>query len=639
LHSPAASRILRFGAFEADLHTRELRKQGMQIKLQEQPFQVLEFLLEHPGEIVTREQLRQKLWPADTFVDVDNSVNAAINRLREALGDSAESPRFVETLPRRGYRFVAPVTEVKSAEGEVTDAQPDVVWPDRRSRTQSSRGKLVLVGISAVLVVASVWGWQKWRTRVSAMQAPAHITSLAVLPLANLSGDPSQEYFADGMTDELITELAKLGEVQVISRGSVVRFKNSTIPVPDIARQLGADAVLEGSVVQVGNRARITVQLIRATTDRHMWAESYERDLKDVLLLQREIAVDVGRQISARIAEPRLLNGAHLRQIDPAAHEDYLKGLYYRNKGTPASVSKALAYFTKASTTSPFYPEAHAGVAQCYLALGGWYAVQERDEALSRARAAVSEALRQDEQLAEAHVSLGLLRQEYEWDWTNAEKEFRRAIELNPSYAEAHLQLAKLLLLVGRPDEAPVEVEKAKNADPLNLVDVAVGAWILGDSGHHDEAIRRVRAVVEMDPNVSQTHFLWGRIYMDSGQLGEASSEFRTAIRMSPSFGKYKAHLAFVLARSGDRQGARKLLDELLRSHNIVSFDVGLVLAGLGEQERALDWVEKAYQERSIELIYLRLLAAPNIYERAFYPFRSNPRFKALLKNMNYSEL
>ena len=562
----------------------------------------------------------------DLFID--------LKRLQQTLQLKAASER--NTSPDR----IVPLT----AGGSAAVSASEAIGASTRASSAEyivaqvrSYKRAILVSLSLLLLIAAGTLLYARRIRQTAAPSQPEIKSLAVLPLENLSGDPSQEYFADGMTDELITELAKLGDVQVISRGSVMRFKNSTTPVPEIARQLAADAVLTGSVMRAGDRARITVQLIHAATDRHLWAESYERNLKDVLVLQRDIAFNVGQQISTRVAgQPRLAGKG--RQIDPAAHEAYLKGLYYSNKATPESKSKALDYFTEATRISPFYPEAHANIAGCYLDLGGWYAVKERDEALAKARAAVTEALRQDEALAEAHVVLGWLSEEYEWDWSAADREFRRAVQLNPSYATAHLSLARHLLLVGRLDEVPVEVERARSADPLSLTDVGHGAWILEYSGQHQEAIDRMKTVVQMDPNIPVTQFQFGLVYMDGGELDKAAEQFRNAIQMYPAFGKFKAHLAFVLARSGDHQQARKLLDELMQAKNIVSFDVGLVMAGLGEQERAIDWLEKAYQERSMEMVHLRVLATPNVYERPFYFLRSNPRFKELLRKMNFSE-
>jgi TolB-like protein/DNA-binding winged helix-turn-helix (wHTH) protein len=305
VHPPTATRVLRFGAFEADLHGRELRKQGMHIKLQEQPFQVLAFLLEHAGEIVTRDQLRQKLWPADTFVDVDNGINAIINRLREVLGDSAESPRFVETLPRRGYRFIAPVTEVKGTEGGsaaedtnlATPARPDELQAKSAFKARWSLRRLAVTsGLVVALMAASVWAWQRWRERTPQLQSLPHITSLAVLPLANLSGDPSQDYLADGMTDELTTDLARISSLRVISESSAMRYRGTHQSLRQISQELDVDAVVEGSIARSGDHVRVTAQLIDAKRDRHLWAQSYDRQASDVLGLQRDLSRAIASQ-------------------------------------------------------------------------------------------------------------------------------------------------------------------------------------------------------------------------------------------------------------------------------------------------------------------------------------------------------
>ena len=621
-HAASGTRYC-FDEFEIDPANRILLRDGKPVPLTGKVFDILLVFAENPGRLLEKDELLEKVWHSE-FVEEGNLARN-VSTLRKALGDEGKERKYITTVQGRGYRFLADV-EVGDVAREIPETPAlGAAW---------YRGRPVLIAIPLVLLAVLAFSWYLQRP---GYWSQPEIKSLAVLPLDNLSGDPSQEYFADGMTETLITDIAKLGDFQVISRGSVMRYKNSDIPIPEISRQLGVDGVITGSVMRVGDRARITVQLIHAATDRHLWAETYERDLRDVLALQRDIALSVGRQISARaVGQQRV--GAPKRQIEPDAYEAYLKGLYYSNKRTPESQTKALDYYLEAVRLSPFYPEAHASLAMCYIALGGWYAVKDRDESLEKARVGVAEALQQDEGLAEAHVALGYLKQEYEWDWAAAEREFRRAIELNPSYAAAHRALARQLLLVGRLDEVPAEVERARSADPLSLSDVGVGAWILDKSGHHQQAVDRMKAVVQMDPNIPVTQFLFGLVYMDGGELDLAVDQFRTAIGLYPSFGKFKAHLAFVLARSGDKQEARKVLDELLRSRNIVSFDVGLVMAGLGEEEQAIDWLEKAYQERSIEMIYLRVLATPGAYERPFYFLRNNPRFKELLRRMNYSE-
>ncbi len=664
-----SERLHLFGEYTLDTARECLLRGGEPVHLRPQSYEVLRYLAEHRGHLVSKDRLIEEVWRGRAVTD--GSLGKCIEDVRQALGEAAA--RCVRTVRGRGYildtedcgaprgqteevevvrvfveeeeaaeaegagRKVIPAGAARAALAGLASPTPNIGRFAGAPKRHRGAALSALALASAAALVAAVVLVRRPDERQAVPVAAAEIRTVAVLPLANLSGDPAQEYFADGMTDELITEIAKLGDVQVISRGSVMRFKNSTTPVPEIARQLGADAVLTGSVVRDGDRARITVQLIHAATDRHLWAESYERDLRDVLFLQRDIALNVGQQISARVAGQQRL-AARGRQIDPAAHEAYLKGLFYSNKSTPESITKGLDYFTEATRISPFYPEAHANIAYCYLWLGGWYAVKERDEALAKARAAVTEALREDDTLAEAHAALGYLSQDYEWDWGAAECEFRRAIELNPSYARAHYELARHLLLVGRLDEVPAEVERARSADPLSLPTVGRGAWILEYAGHHQEAVDRIRTVVQMDPNVPVSQFLYGLVHMNSGELDQAADQFRTAIRLYPAFGKFKAHLAFIQARLGDKQQARRLLDELQQSHNIVSFDVALVMAGLGEEERAIDWMEKAYRERSNEMVYLRVMAAPNAYERPFYTLRTNPRFKELLRRMNFSE-
>jgi len=623
---------------QIDLRRYELTFRERPVRLEKLPFELLILLAEHQGELVSRNEIQKRLWGDDVFVETDKNINVAIRKIRQALGDDPDVPRLVQTLVGRGYRLIAPV-HIIPKEG-ISDGSPTARATGIAPRSAFLSGNaarlwLAVIAITAVLLIMA----GMWRERAARARAVEGIHTLAVLPLENLSGDASQEYFADGMTDELITEVAKLGDLQVISRSSAMRFKKGARSIPEIGRQLSADAVLEGSVVRAGDRVRITVQLIRAPTDHHLWAESYERDLKDVLFLQRDIATDVGRQIHARFGarQPGLTSQA--RQIDPAAYEAFLKGLFYLNKLTPESAKQGLDYLNQAVRTSPFYPEAHANLAHCYSLLGGWLAVLPREEALAEANAEVREALQQDETLPMAHAMLASLKEQYDWDWATAEREFRRAIELNPSYADAHGSYARFLVLTGRVDEAPTEVERARSLDPLAFGDVALGAWILEYSGHHQQARERMQTVLEMEPNSAHLHFMHGLVCMDGGELEEAAREFRTAIRMYPSFGKYKAHLAFVLARSGRRDEARRILDELLREHNVVSFDVGLICAGLGENDIAIDWIEKAYQERSIELIHLRVLATPNTYERPFYSLRFKPRFQSLLRKMNFAAL
>jgi TolB-like protein/DNA-binding winged helix-turn-helix (wHTH) protein/lipoprotein NlpI len=480
VHSPVTARVLRFGVFEADLQARELRKQGMQIKLQEQPFQVLAFLLEHSGEIVTREQLRQRLWPADTFVDVDNSVNAAINRLREALGDSAESPRFVETLPRRGYRFVAPVTEVKSAEGGSSASEDiDPAIPERRKEFRSegrfkARGSLaklsLVLALFVVLVAALLWVWQKWRTRLSARQDPPHITSLVVLPLTNLSGDSSQDYFADGMTDELTTDLARISSLRVISETSAMRYRGTHATLRQIAQELDVDAVVEGSVARSGDQVRITAQLIDAKNDRHLWAQSYDRQGVDVLGLQRDVARAIASQVHLSLtpAEARRLEALPTR--DPQAYDAYLRAKYRLESARRPEIDPetAITEAEQAVALDPDFAEAYVVLAQaCFYKIFDWAGGKEYDE---KAFVALGKALALNPNLAEAYAIRGALyyTRFHNFDIASAVADYRRAIALNPNVAEAHHNLGAELTHVGLHDQAVEEFQTTLRLDPRN---------------------------------------------------------------------------------------------------------------------------------------------------------------------------
>jgi TolB-like protein/DNA-binding winged helix-turn-helix (wHTH) protein len=479
MHTPAATRVLRFGAFEADLHARELRKQGMHIKLQEQPFQVLAFLLEHAGEIVTREQLRQRLWPTDTFVDVDNSLNAIINRLREALGDSAESPRFVETLPRRGYRFVAPVIEVKGSEGGSTAEDTNLATPARPGEVQaesnvnarmSLRKLAIILGLAVTLVAASVWGWERWRARPPQLQSFPHITSLAVLPLANLSGDPSQDYFADGMTDELTTDLARISSLRVISETSAKRYRGTHQTLRQIAQELDVDAVVEGSVARSGDQVRITAQLINAKEDRHLWAQSYERQAGDILGLQRDLSKAIASQVQLSLtpAEQRRLE--ILPTQNQNAYDAYLRAKYRVNTALQieADADATIAEAEQAVTLDPDFAEAYVVLAQgCYHKIFDWAGGKEYDE---KAFVALGKALALDPALAEAYAARGTFyyTRLHSFDIAAAVADYRRAISLNPNLAAAHHNLGAELTHAGLHEQAIKEFRATLRLDPQN---------------------------------------------------------------------------------------------------------------------------------------------------------------------------
>ena len=463
--------------FELDLRAGELRKRGLRVRLQQQPFQVLAMLLEHAGEVVSREELQKKLWPADTFVDFDHGLNKAINKIREALGDSAESPRFVETVARRGYRFLADVRVADAAPCSQPGARTSASSRGRRSRSPGSRRQTRDAHTSSAATCVDDIGVRaarpaglSRRLEASFRNRPSPvIRSLAVLPLESLSSDASQDYFADGMTDELISDLGQISALRVISRTSVMAYKHTRKSLPQIARELNVDAVVEGTVLRSGDQVRITAQLIDASADRHVWSQSYQGELRDTLALQNNVARAIADQIRINVNPQEQAALRNVTVVNPVAYESYLKGRYFWNKRTADGLKVALAYFNQAIDEDPKYAQAYSGLADTYALLGDWqYAVMTPKEALPKAKAAAIKALELDSALGEAHNSLAFCLDGFDWDFDAAGKEFRRAIELNPGYATAHHWYAWHLALLRRYDEAIVEMRKA--AEPGSAV-------------------------------------------------------------------------------------------------------------------------------------------------------------------------
>jgi TolB-like protein/DNA-binding winged helix-turn-helix (wHTH) protein len=456
---------IRFGEFQVNLRAGEIRRRGIKLKMAEQPFQVLAALLEKPGEVVTREELRQKLWPNGTFVDFDHGLTKAVNRIRDVLGDSAESPCYVETLPRRGYRFVGVAEMVNGS--EPASATAGTTQPSLAAKTQAApartRSRLALAVALAVAVLLAAGFWLSWQW--NGLWSSNQIRTIAVLPLENLSHDPQEDYFADGMTDELITTLAKIGALHVISRSSVLQYKGAKKPMPEINRQLGVDAVVEGAVLRSGERVRITVQLINSRTDTHIWAESYERDARDVLRLQSEITRDIADVIRVKLSPREKTRLAHAPQVAPEAQEAYLKGRYYWNTLSDGGCEKGIEYFNEAIRKAPDYAAAYAGLADCYAVLSIFRS--RAMETFPKAKEAATKAIALDDSLAEAHAILGSVLFLYDWNWQAAEAEYQRSIELNPSYAPVHMYYAGLLIARHEKERALAELRKARTFDPL----------------------------------------------------------------------------------------------------------------------------------------------------------------------------
>ncbi len=584
-------------------------------------------LLERPGETVTREELRNRLWTAETFVDFDHGVNKAVNRIRDALGDSATSPRFVETVARRGYRFIADVAVAEGApvarpEGKTGDfvpladesiapvAAPQAPWRLGRWYPWTITG--VALALASIVIV--VWALQ------SRAPEPAPIRSLAVLPLENLSGDDSQEYFADGMTDELI---ATIGQIT---------YKRARKPLPQIARELNVDAVVEGTVLRSGGQVRITAQLIEARDDKHLWSDSYDGDLRDTLTLQNKVARAIAEQIRINLNAQEQATLKHGKVVDPQAYEAYLKGRYFWNKRTGDDLEKAVEYFSRAIERDPNYAQAYSGLADTYALLGDWeYGVLAPREAFPRAKAAAVKALQLDNTLGEAHTSLAFCLDGFDWDLKSADSEFRRGIELAPAYATAHHWYAWHLSLLGRNNDAIAEMKKAQNLDPLSLIINADLAELLLIAHLSDASIQQSRKTIEMDVNFPLAHNQLSLAYLQSQRHDEAIAELQKAVQLSVGSPTCTANLARAFAVSGRRNEAVQLLGNLKKrssaSYSNAS-EIAVVYAALGDNDQAMTWLEKGYEERFNPGVLLR---------PGFDPLRADRRFQDLERRVGLS--
>jgi TolB-like protein/DNA-binding winged helix-turn-helix (wHTH) protein len=627
--SSSTSPTLRFGVFELNPRSGELRKQGIKVRLHGQPVEILGMLLEQPGESITREELQKKLWPADTFVDFEQGLNNAMKRLRAALDDDAENPRFIETLPRHGYRFIGAVDgaeQTRVGEAKPTRTLRSLIFP-------AAFGLLAVIGITAVLLGLDLNGW---RDRLFGRAKP-NIQALAVLPLANLSGDPEQDYFADGMTEALITELGKISSPRVISRQSVMQYKGSKKPLQEIVRELNVDAVLEGTVVRSGDRVRVTVHLDQASPEDQLWASAYDRSVRDILGLQDEIARTVTDQIQAKLTPQDRAQLASARPVDPQAHDDYLRGRYQYNllvahnaRGSvdPTAdedyVQVAIGYFKQAIEKDPAYAQAYAGLADAYTALGSpdW-GVNPPNETLPVAKAAATKALELDPTLGEAHLSLAQISELYDWNWPEAEKEYRTAIQLSPNYADAHLQYGRFLQAMGRNDEAMTQMKYAIELDPFNIKTRVTLASVTYAARQYDLALKQYESLGD--------DFGLGWVYREKKMYPEAIAALQRKVKRSRRSVPL-ASLASVYGLAGRKAEAIELIDEL-KERDRRRYVSGVLLAeaygGLGEKEHALAWLERAYKDRDQWMVYIN--AYPGLD-----PLRSEPRFQALVRRMNF---
>ncbi len=561
---------IRFGPYEADMRTRELRKHGLRMQLRGKSFEVLAALLEHPGEVVTRQVLRQRLWPEGIFVDFENSLNSTVNRLRDVLGDSHAKPRFIETLPRLGYRLIVPL-------------EPGRTAPPK----------------------------------------------LAVLPFENLNHDPEQDFFADGVADALTTALGNVGTLRVISRQSVLHLKGSKRTIPEIARRLKIDAVVEGSVLWAGGRVRITAQLVQVAPERHLWARGYECEMGDILTIQGEVARAIAEAVEVVLTPAELGRLSRPRPVDPDAHVAYLKGLHLMGRASRESFHKALDYFRLAVEKDATHALAYAQMADCYGLLGHWGYLPFL-EAFHRSKEAANRALALDDTLSTAHSAFAWATWICDWDLVTSEAEYRRAVELNPS--EAHAHVANSIFLVATRDDrsrAVREVRLALDLDPLSQFVNAMMAWVHVLVREYELASEQAHRTLELFPDSLQAYQALGLAEVCRSRYAEGLAALEKAVAISPD-AITVAYLGCAHARAGNTDTARALLEGLRsrseREH-VPPRCFALFHVSLGEPDRAFEFLEKAYEARDSGLFFLRAMP---LYE----PLRGDPRFDEMLRRV-----
>ena len=602
--------------------------------------ELLILLVQRRGELVSREEIAERLWGKDVFLDVDHGINTAIRKLRLALRDDPEKPRFIETVVGRGYRFAAPVICKNGASNGREQPLPLPVEVGPKTVTGSAKAgsvflsRRVLLGGVAVLALLAVALLLNRGGGANGTRQPA-IKSLAVLPLKNLSGDPGQEYFADGMTEAVIGRLSMIPGLRVISRTSAMHFKNTSMSAQEIARALHVDAIVEGSVIREGSRVRVTIHLIRGATDEHLWTDEYQREYRSILVLQEEVARTIAERIKIRLTPQERVGLAPTRTVDPEAHEDYLKGRYYFNRRTEDALNKSIAYFQQAIARNPSYALAYSGLADTYALLGFRYGLPSKD-ALPRAKAAALKAIELDDTLADPHASLAFIAETHEWDWATAEREYKRALELNPGDARAHHWYAGYLMYVGRFEEGIAEAKRARDLDPLSLpVNNALAGRLLV-AGRYDEALEQVQKTLELNPNFAPAHQTLGWAYLNKGKHEEAIQEFQQALQLSGTDDwNFMLDLGFAYAAGGNRDEARRILAKLKKLHErglVPSGSIAILYGALGELNEAFAWLEKAYEERDPELTYL------NVPGRRFEPLRHDARFQQLVHRIGFPE-
>lgn len=631
-----SSRRIRSGLFEINFTSCELYREGRKIPLQDQPFRVLTLLLEHPGEVVTREALRARVWPSETYGSFDEGLNTAIRKLRVAFGDSAENPRFIETIPRRGYRFIAPV--VFLADEETGTLSPNFPASPAKNQPFLIRRWRWAVIAAALVIVAGTLVFQK-RSRPPAAMVQKRIT-LAVLPFQNMSGDPGQEYFSDGLTEETITDLGQLNpqSLGVVARTSAMTYKHTNKTIAQIGQELGVDYVLEGSVRREGNEVRISAQLIQVKDQTHLWAESYQRELHDILEVEDELGMAIARQVQGNLTPEQAAGFSRNRTVNPEAYDLYLKGRFYWNERNPSAIKESIAYFQQAIEKDPNFALAYLGVADAYN-IGNILGAFTAKDSLPKAEAAAMKALSLDPSLAEAHAALGVVKSHYYFDFPGAEKEFLKAIELNPNSAYAHLFYSNCYLApMGRMAEAIAENKKALELDPLSLPISNFMAMTYMFADDYEKSDKQFQHTIAMDPTFPLAHLYFSFFLKITGRYEGGIEENEKAQLLSgpnpERATEEAAALRQALREGGEKEAWQKALELYLatlkrQTDEVVSPGLtAAVYALAGDKNNAFHWLDIAYAERDGEAIAL-LKCDPS-----FRNLRDDPRFFALLRRM-----
>ncbi len=636
--------LYEFGPFCLDPAEHTLLRDGQPIPLRPKVYDLLVVLVENRGHLVDKEQLMSSVW-AEQFVEEGN-INKNISMLRQALGESDGGTKFIETVPKRGYRFVAEVREVNDNERAELSTQAAARPAHEHQRPRETHEQslplpppvqaqakrfnkhwvsLVLVPLLVLAAIVYVV-----LTRQRSRSATPAVRSIVVLPFQNLSGDASQDYLVDGVTDALIGDLAQIGALRVISRTSAMHYKGTNKSLPEIAKELNVDAVVEGTVQRSGDRVHVRAQLIHAASDSHLWAADYDRDSRDILDLQSEVARAIASEVRIKItpAEQRLL--VPKRTVARAAIDNYLQGRYFWNKRTEQDIRKAIGYFEAAISADPNYAQAYAGLADSYNQLGTvMIGVMPPSEARRTGETAARKGLEIDNEIAEAHAALGY-ENFFDWNWASAEEEFKRSIQLNPNYATAHSHYGLYLAARDRIDEGVAEMNRAEELDPLSLSISSSRGFVLLNARRYEEAIEQQRRVIASDPNHYQAHWFLALTYLANRQIDQAIATSEKAVAISNHAPAALGVLGMAYGAGGLKREANQVANELLelqKQRYVSPMAFVYVYLGLGDKDRAFAWLEKAYQERSNHIAFFKV--SPTVD-----PLRSDARFADLLRRI-----